>query len=148
VRCTRTHIHSLDPTRRWVMCELLFCCLCHDTILFTNKLRSEWIQELICYHSVYSPLSSSWLPTDIKIKIYSSFGKSLCTYKTCWKWCPRASIQAWTRLILFANTFCRSAFEMLLGIFQQIYTALNRCIYCLLETRIQQEKHVPQLKEQ
>jgi len=24
------------------------------------------------------------------------FGKSLCTYKSCWKWCPRASIQAWT----------------------------------------------------
>jgi hypothetical protein len=31
-------------------------------------------------------------------------------YKRCWKWCPRASIQAWTRLILFANTFCISAF--------------------------------------
>ena len=31
------------------------------------------------------------------------FGKSLCTYKRCWKWYPRASIQAWTRLILFAN---------------------------------------------
>jgi hypothetical protein len=42
--------------------------------------------------------------------IYSAFGKSLCTYKRCWKWCPRASIQGWTRLILFANTFCRSAF--------------------------------------
>jgi hypothetical protein len=42
--------------------------------------------------------------------LYSAFGKSLCTYKRCWKWCPRASIQAWTRLILFANTFCRSAF--------------------------------------
>jgi hypothetical protein len=40
----------------------------------------------------------------------SAFGKSLCTYKSCWKWCPRASIQTWTRLILFANTFCRSAF--------------------------------------
>jgi hypothetical protein len=24
---------------------------------------------------------------------------------------------------------------------------LNRCIYCLLERRMQQEKHVPQLKE-
>jgi hypothetical protein len=42
--------------------------------------------------------------------MYSAFGKSLCTYKRCWKWCPRASIQAWTRLIVFANTFCRSAF--------------------------------------
>jgi hypothetical protein len=46
--------------------------------------------------------------------IYSAFGKSLCTYKRCWKWCPQASIQAWTRLILFANTFCRSACEMFL----------------------------------
>jgi hypothetical protein len=27
---------------------------------------------------------------------YSMFGKSLCTYERCWKWCPRASIQAWT----------------------------------------------------
>jgi hypothetical protein len=45
---------------------------------------------------------------------YSAFGKSLCTYKRCWKWCPRASIQAWTHLILFANTFCRSAWEMFL----------------------------------
>jgi len=37
------------------------------------------------------------------------FGKSLCTYKRCWKWCSWASIQAWTHLILFINTFCRSA---------------------------------------
>jgi hypothetical protein len=41
---------------------------------------------------------------------YSEFGKSLCTYKRCWKWYPRANIQAWTRLILFPNTLCRSAF--------------------------------------
>jgi hypothetical protein len=43
----------------------------------------------------------------------SAFGKSLCTYKKCWKWCIRASIQAWTRLIrliLFAKAFCRFAF--------------------------------------
>jgi Pyruvate/2-oxoacid:ferredoxin oxidoreductase delta subunit len=32
------------------------------------------------------------------------------TVKSCWKWCPRASIQAWTHLILFTNTFCRSPF--------------------------------------
>jgi hypothetical protein len=44
------------------------------------------------------------------VLLYSAFGKSLCTYKRCWKWCPRGSIQTWTRLILFANTFCRSAF--------------------------------------
>jgi hypothetical protein len=45
---------------------------------------------------------------------YRDFGKSLCIYKRCWEWCPRASVQAWTRLILFANTFCRSACEMFL----------------------------------
>jgi len=32
------------------------------------------------------------------------FGKSLGNCKRCWKWCPRASVQAWTRLILFAIT--------------------------------------------
>jgi hypothetical protein len=46
--------------------------------------------------------------------LYREFAKSLCTYKMCWKWCPRASIQASPRLILFANTFCRSACEMFL----------------------------------
>jgi Pyruvate/2-oxoacid:ferredoxin oxidoreductase delta subunit len=40
----------------------------------------------------------------------SDFGKSLCTYKICWKWCPRASIQAYINLILFANTSSISAF--------------------------------------
>jgi hypothetical protein len=48
--------------------------------------------------------------TRIGLFLYSAFGKSLCTYKSCWKCCPRASIQAWARLILFANTFRRSAF--------------------------------------
>jgi hypothetical protein len=47
-------------------------------------------------------------------EIYGVFGKSLCTYKRCWKLCPRAPIQALSRLILFANTFCRSACEMFL----------------------------------
>jgi hypothetical protein len=46
--------------------------------------------------------------------LYSAFRKSLCTHKRCWKWCPWASIQAWTRLILFENTFCRSACEIFL----------------------------------
>jgi hypothetical protein len=48
------------------------------------------------------------------ILIYIAFGKSLCTYKRCWKWCTRASIQARTRLFLFANTFYRSVCEMFL----------------------------------
>jgi hypothetical protein len=33
------------------------------------------------------------------------------------------------------------------GNFQQIAPTLNQCIYCLLERRIQQEKHIRQLKE-
>jgi hypothetical protein len=37
--------------------------------------------------------------------------------------------------------------QVFLGIFKQIAPALNRCIYCLLERRIEQAKHVPQLKE-
>jgi hypothetical protein len=52
-----------------------------------------------------------------KLRKHSSqkaFGNSLCTYESCWKWCPRTSIQAWTRLILFANNFSRSACEMFL----------------------------------
>jgi hypothetical protein len=63
---------------------------------------------------------------------YGAFGKSLCTYKMCWKWCPRASMQAWTRLILFANTFCRSVFgkslctyEMCWKMSTTVYTSLN-----------------------
>jgi hypothetical protein len=37
--------------------------------------------------------------------------------------------------------------QVFLEIFQQIAPRLNRCIYCLLERRIQQEIHVPQLRE-
>jgi hypothetical protein len=60
----------------------------------------------LLYHSL-DHISSSAVCLQ---HLYSVFGKSLCTYKKCWKWCPRVSIQAWTRLILFANTFCRSVF--------------------------------------
>jgi hypothetical protein len=69
---------------------------------------------------IYLPLYFflSFLPKCREAKVrettvqqkYSAFGKSLCTYKSCWKWCPRASIQTWIRLILFTNTSCRSAF--------------------------------------
>jgi hypothetical protein len=53
----------------------------------------------------------AWYHKQITMSFwYSAFGKSLCSYKRCRKWCPRASVQAWSRLILFANTFCRSAF--------------------------------------
>jgi hypothetical protein len=60
---------------------------------------------------------------------YSAFGKSMCTYKRCWKWCPRACIQAWTRLILFANTFCTSAFGKSLWTYKRCWKWCTRaCI--------------------
>jgi hypothetical protein len=59
---------------------------------------------------------------------YSVYGMSLCTYKRCWKWCPRVSIQAWTRLILFANTFYRSACEMfLMNAVIAVFNSLSVC---------------------
>jgi hypothetical protein len=30
-----------------------------------------------------------WLTVHLELNLYSAFGKSLCTYKSCWKWCPR-----------------------------------------------------------
>jgi hypothetical protein len=54
-------------------------------------------------------------PKTLSLK-YSAFGKSVYTYKRCWNWCPRPSVQTWTRLILFANTFCISAFESRCGL--------------------------------
>jgi hypothetical protein len=41
----------------------------------------------------------------------------------------------------------RDEVQFFLGIFQQIAPALNRCIYCFVERRIQQEKLVPQFVE-
>ena len=40
--------------------------------------------------------------------------KVAVNHKRYWKWRPRASIKAWAHLILFANTFCRSACEIFL----------------------------------
>jgi hypothetical protein len=39
------------------------------------------------------------------LQIYSAFWNSLFTYKRCWKWCPWASIQDRTCLILLTNRF-------------------------------------------
>jgi len=46
----------------------------------------------------------------------------------------------------FAAPLCDEV-QVFVGIFQQIVPALTRCIYCLLQRRIQQEKHVPPLQE-
>jgi hypothetical protein len=55
----------------------------------------------------------------------SAFGKSLCTYKRYWKWCPRASMQIWYCLILFANTFCRSACEIFMYAVIAVFNSLR-----------------------
>jgi Pyruvate/2-oxoacid:ferredoxin oxidoreductase delta subunit len=44
----------------------------------------------------------------------------------CWKWCPRASIQAWTPVILLANNFCRSAFGKSLGTYKSCWRWCSR----------------------
>jgi hypothetical protein len=59
----------------------------------------------------------------------SAFGKSLCTYERCWKWCTRTSIQAWTHSILFANTFYRSVFGKSLFIYKSVESDVHERWY-------------------
>jgi hypothetical protein len=87
---------------------------------------------------------------DLNITLYSAFRKSLCTYKRCWKWCPRAPIQAWTRLILFANSFCRSAFGKSLCTYKRCWKwcprasiqAWTKSTYCSLSAQRLSERTV------
>jgi hypothetical protein len=65
-------------------------------VLIESRAKT-WILQVLPKRSSNETLSS-----------YSALGKSLCTYKRYWKWCPRGSTQVGFRLILFANTFCRS----------------------------------------
>ena len=76
-----------------------------------------WLALLASYTRIAFGASNSLMALWPNFKHwpkYRAFGKSLCTYKRWWKWCPRASIQVWTLLILLGNTFCRSACEMFL----------------------------------
>jgi hypothetical protein len=93
------------------------------------------LPSLVLFYRAFDSISLSahWslptIPREVTFhttEIYSVFGKSLCTYKRRWKWRPRASIQAWTRLVLLANTFCRSACE--------IYFTVVPCILLLSKT--------------
>jgi hypothetical protein len=56
-------------------------------------------------------------------------GKSLCTFKSCWMWCPRASIHAWTRLILFANTFWILLSEIRYALIKVFGSDFHECRY-------------------
>jgi hypothetical protein len=85
------------------------CVLCgyqNKQLLFPYTTLTNWL--LYNWDGVCLLRGTEW------VFKYNAFGKSLCTYKRCWKWCPQASIQTWTRLIIFANTFCGSACEMFL----------------------------------
>jgi hypothetical protein len=83
--------------------------------LVTSLQTCSNVRFLFELHSIYI------IPIYSVLRMYSAFGKSLCTYKRCWKWCPRVSILAWTHLILFANTFCRSEFGNLLCIYKRCW---------------------------
>jgi hypothetical protein len=92
-----THTHTDTHTRTHTYTHTHTIPQNYTTVAFRNIRRQ----------SIFA-LAGIEYPYD---QLYSAFGKSLYTYKRCWKWCPRASLQAWTRLILFANTFWRSASE-------------------------------------
>jgi hypothetical protein len=85
------------------------------TPLLTPRRATVWSITWNLSNGLSSTGGTPKLPIQI-VTLHSTFGKSLCTYKRRWKWCPRASMQAWTRLILFADTFYRSACEMFLHV--------------------------------
>jgi hypothetical protein len=90
---TLCFIHSaLSETNDWTF--FLLCILCG------NSEKLSQISYDLCSTSgtvhghrrteIRIRWSFGWWPTG---RLYIAFGKSLCTYKRCWKWCPRASIQ-------------------------------------------------------
>jgi len=91
----------------------------HPDFVFILNSSYENVHSVHFYQYIWNvafPVSFMFtaIPIVQNTPRYSALRELLCTYKRCWKWCPRASIQAWTHLILFANTFCRSACEMFL----------------------------------
>jgi hypothetical protein len=110
VRCSAPRIGFL--MQECITNCLYTWCLCLSLI---SLLLSLLISFSLC------PLYPLFLPLLILGLFYSAFGKSLCTYKRYWKWCPRASIQAWTLLILFVNTFSWSAFGKLLSTYKSCW---------------------------
>jgi hypothetical protein len=52
-------------------------------------LRLFFICQNLCLGWYYTPLICCYSMLGVgDILLYSTFGKSLCTYKRCWKWCP------------------------------------------------------------
>jgi hypothetical protein len=92
----QNYFYTLDP---WNM--LCFHrCICSNIANDSGTVRSESRCALIKrvwsdVHDVCTGLN----PLNVIRKHLNTFcgfafGKPLCTYKRCWKWCPRTSIQA------------------------------------------------------
>jgi hypothetical protein len=73
--------------------------------------KSVIIVANVVHWSFHNPSRSS-VPSITLFAVLQCVRKVAVYLHRCWKWCTRAAIQAWTRLILFANTFCRSPCEM------------------------------------
>jgi Fe-S-cluster-containing hydrogenase component 2 len=80
------------------------------TACFTDMLWNKLCNVKNITHDSMTTSTEAIVTLTLDVKKYSAFGKSLCAYKMCRKWCPRASIQACTHLIIFASTSCISAF--------------------------------------
>ena len=82
------------------------------------------IHESLYRRSKWCPRASIQAFQVISMRVYTGVPSDVheSLYRRS-KWCPRASVQVWTRLILFANTFCRSACEMLL--MYAVYNSLS-----------------------
>jgi hypothetical protein len=68
--------------------------------------RTSWLSKANLSSVFHSPsavnkLMSHRILCKAEGQIIQCIWKSLRTYKRCWKWCPRASIQAWTRLLCY-----------------------------------------------
>jgi hypothetical protein len=98
--CISLHVVSLH-------CSRIYCWSEIQVILAKKMFSKEGKVEHTHKNTAVIPSTAVGSPTFFHSSLpllYSVFGQSLCTYKRCWKWCPWASIQAWTCLILFINT--------------------------------------------
>jgi hypothetical protein len=99
------HCHSMYATYLWLLSTDIFskCCFLK---LFCTMLDNTIPQTYATWHFVYIELGHIYIYiSNNLICLRSAFGKSLCTYKRCWKRCPRASIQDWTSLNFIRKHF-------------------------------------------
>jgi hypothetical protein len=79
---TRTRLivtYCLSCFFQWSPGTLVLNSLRHSTLYFSQPYCTIHFLPII-------------LLFDVCAYKYSAFGKSLCTYKRCWKWCPRTKV--------------------------------------------------------